>query len=1327
MFKPVNQKEDFSSLELTITKFWKNNNIFEKSINQRSIANKYVFYDGPPFITGMPHYGSLLPSIAKDVIPRYQTMRGKRCERVWGWDCHGLPIETKVEKALNIKNRREIEQYGIQKFVDECYRYTRNTSADWKWYVDRIGRWVDFDNSYKTMDQDYMESVIYNFKKLYDGGKVYEGVRTSLFCTRCSTPISNFEIAMDNSYAEMDDPAVTIKFPVVSEGKFKGSNLLAWTTTPWTLPSNKALVLDPKESYVLAKVQKLDIELEKAWLVIEAPKDLNKMKRENITQAYLKDYKDNSGLNFKHARIRKVDSVHTLTLKFFAGDTTETGQLIEKTEVISKERYIELIKQATSKVVKIRYSIPLEGGLIAQLDEYQNNLKGLMVVEVEFPSLNSEKNFKIPEWFGKEVTACNGIYPPVIADLSLEEVDKLNEEFVQPAHNYEDHVLNEFVILAKKRLEFVMGRLDYSIEDTFLGKELIGLKYDPPFKYFTATDIEHKVYEFKDMVTMDDGTGIVHSAPGFGDIDTDMGKHYGLGIAMSINDEGKYFDFITDYKGKYVKDADPFIIEDLKKMNRLFKSERITHRYPFCYRCGTPLLQKAQPSWFIDVQNLKPNLQKNNKNINWVPKHLKEGRFKKGIETAPDWCVSRTRYWASPMPVWQRIENGKVVERVVYGSRDEIRENAMQPITKVVFLRQSLENSEKILELNTSFKETEFDNFFYATTLEGSPFLSKFVINTKEVKSGLGSLGNPEMHQEFINIQTRLLKEHDQSSLGDLSEEVLTIGFKRMIEFYKTEFDKLLNEKAGKLILALTHAEVIVFIRHLYEGRSLKESFSLNIETFKAINMYFNGVDLMDLHRPKIDAITIKGKTGILNRVPEVLDVWMDSASMPYASKHYPFEGKEDFENNFPADFVIEYIAQTRAWFYVMHVLGTALFDSNPFKNVVTTGVIFGTDGRKMSKSYGNYPDPKIILEKYGAEPLRLYLMGSPVMVGEDINLDENGIKDQIRNFVLPLWNCYSFFVTYANLHEYKYEGLAIDNALDKWLIERFQSALKQIVKNYEEYNLPGVVKEYLLFIDDLSRWYIRRSRDRFASGDKSALSTLYFVLIEFSKAIAPMVPFLSEEIYQNLISNDDVTKAESVHLCDFPKIEEQSKDGQVLLDQMNVVREVVNLGQSIRAQKGIKVRQALSSISIKSDADSKMSIDWVENLIKEELNVKEVKWVSALHEDDKNPQIKSEVTDIEVALDTNITEELRNEGIIREFIRLVQDQRKQMKLIIGEEIEIEFSISDNIIKDILLSNIDTLKKALSASEITFEESIDDKDAVAKVINGKNIIINIEK
>lgn len=1363
MFKPVDPKQSFPELEKKITKFWKENKIFEKSVQNRDPKNSYIFYDGPPFITGTPHYGSLLPSIAKDVVPRYHTIRGKRVERIWGWDCHGLPIENKVEKKLGIANRREIEKFGIQKFIDECYNYTRDTSAEWRWYIDKIGRWVDMDNAYRTMDQDYMETVMWVFKELYDKDLIYKGVRTSLFCTRCGTPVSNFEIAMDNSYSDMEDPAVTVKFPVTTPGKFQGKSILAWTTTPWTLPSNKALVIDPKETYVTAKVQKLEIELEQGWLVEELPADLKKVKKSEITQAYFDDYLDENGIKPRDTRVRKIDDNYEFTVKYYAGSEKETGQLIENTRKITKDEYIELIKKASKKVVKTRYYYPLGNGLTAEIDVYRNQHDGINVVEVEFSSLSKLNKFTPPDWFGKEITDSSACYPPYMADRTVEELKAELEMYAQAEHNYDEQVQEDEVILAKKRVEYVLKDMDYEITEEFKGKELLGLSYTPPFSYFPTEKGEHQVYSFEDMVHMEEGTGIVHSAPGFGDIDTEMGQEKKLTIAMSIGDDGKYFPIVKDFEGMYVKDADPVIMENLKSRGLLFKSERIVHRYPYCYRCETPLIHKAQPSWFINIDKIRKDLLKNNEEINWVPDHLKHGRFKKGIEVAPDWGISRTRYWASPMPVWQREEGGEIVETMVVGSRDEIREKAVQPITKLTLIRHAerdksspdgsltKKGQKQAATLADKFKTIRFDAIYSGSTKRTVETVEPLAKSANvEIKVD-DIFGNLKERKQLDLIFEKLEKKHNLSLASELPESELKTELSEIIDSLHQDLAKFLNKHRGKHIIASTHGERIALIKHIVEGKSLTEGFASMPGKGQSLDLYFNGTELLDLHRPKIDNITLKGKTGELARVKEVLDVWMDSASMPYASKHYPFENKQTLEDNYPADFIVEYIAQTRAWFYVMHVVSTALLNQPSFKNVVTTGVMSGNDGRKMSKSYGNYPDPRETLEKYGAEPLRLYFMGSRIMVGEDMNFDEEALKEQVKTFILPLWNSYSFFVTYANIHNWTPEGTKntenkksakstkkSDDPLDQWIIAQLELSRKDFITAMEAYNIPAAVRVLPEFVDLLSRWYIRRSRQHFADGNKQALATLHYVLVEFAKLCSPIVPFLSEDIFLNLADRS----TESVHLSDLADFDDKFITTQTpLLNKMNIVRIVSTLGQSLRVQNSLKVRQPLSEIAVKIDKEdwlTKQDIEWMTEIIKDELNVKKVSFVSELPtakgwltiesasdqtEQSKHPEqnivvdkdVKvlgmpvleaSTSANLVVALDSRITPELENEGLLRELTRQIQNQRKKSGLKMGELVDIKLETDDQKLITAIKSNLKDFQSAVNAKslEITKEK-----------------------
>jgi len=914
MFKSIKAKPDFPALEEKILDFWKKNKIFEKSIKQRSKNNQFVFYDGPPFVTGLPHYGHLLGSIAKDVIPRYVTMKGKRVPRVWGWDCHGLPVEEKTEKKLGLKNRRDIEKIGIDKFINECRKYVSKTSAEWNWYIDHIGRWVDMKNDYRTMDLKYMESVIWVFKQIYDKGLIYQGLKTLLYCTRCGTPVSKFEIAMDDSYAMMKDPAVTIKFKI-KEGKFKNTFIakhqtvfiLAWTTTPWTLPSNRALVVDKEEKYVQIKV--------------DGQKDL--------------------------------------------------------------------------------------------------------------------------------------------------------------------------LILSKKRLKISLAEKEFKILDEFKGEKLIGFRYEPLYTFFPSNKKDFKIYHYKNMVSMEEGTGVVHSAPGFGEIDTEMGKHFGLTLMFGVDNEGKFVDEVKKWAGVYVKDADDKIIDDLEKRNLLFKKEIIVHRYPYCYRCETPLIYKSVKAWFINIQKIKKKMMVLNKNINWVPNYLKKGRVDYTIQEAPDWCISRTRYWATVMPVWQCEKCGEIK---VVGSIKEIEENSVK--------------KEKVL----------------------------------------------------------------------------------------------------------------------------------------------------DLHRTGVDNIKFKCSKcgGLMSRIPEVLDVWFESGSMPYGQKHYPFENKLVFEKTFPADYISEYTGQIRAWFYYLHALSTVLFKSHSFKNVIVSGVMTGTDGRKMSKSYENFPDPKNLLQKHGGDALRLYLMGSVLMLGRDMNItDGEAVKEQVKTVLLPFWNSYRFLVTFANLHHWQSPSIPKTskpkNILDCWIASRLNQFNQSFSSFMDKYYLPQATHLIKGFVDDLSKWYIRRSRDRFIDGDKKALETLHKTLVTFSKIIAPIAPFITEEIYKNLTDKD------SVHLQDWPIINDKLIDKK-LEAQMTLVQQICELGHSERKRSNIKVRQPLKQLSI---INYQLSInDQLLSLIKEELNVKKV-------------TVRSGKDELKVKLDTQITPALKAEGRARDLIRQIQSLRKKKSCRLDQQITV--------------------------------------------------------
>lgn len=943
----VPDKKQIPEMEEEILSYWKTHNIFEKSVEKNSEDNLYVFYDGPPFISGLPHYGHLLVSIAKDVIPRFWTMKGKRVERVWGWDAHGLTVENRVQEELGIENRRDIENYGLEKFTQACYDYTSKISAEWEWYIDKIGRWVDFENAYRTTDQKYMESVMWAFKQIHEKGLIYEGIRTSLFCPNCGTPVSDFEIAMDNSYREENDPSITVKFKVTTEGDFKDFYLLAWTTTPWTLPSNRALVVDDKETYV--------------------------------------------------------------------------------------------------------------------------------------------------------------------------------------AVFYE----NENYVLAKKRLESVFSEKNYEIKKEFTGKDLLGLKYEPLFKYYSSKEGEFKVYSYEGMVTMEEGTGIVHSAPGFGEVDTEMGRHYDLTLMMTLDDEGKMLPGNQDknpYEGIFYLKANQLILNELLERDVIFKNERVTHRVPYHDRCNTLLVQKAQKSWFIDVQKIKNELIENNKEINWVPDYVKNGIFEKTIEQAPDWCISRNRFWATPMPVWES-EDG---DRLVFSSIKEI------------------------------------------------------------------------------------------------------------------------EEASGQVV--------------------------------------------KDLHRPYIDEIVINKDGKEYKRRPEVLDSWLEAGSMSFAQLHYPFENREKFEKNYPGDYIVEYKGQVRAWFQRMHIMSSLIFNSRCFNNVIVTGVMAGTDGRKMSKTYKNYPDSKEIINKYGGDALRLYLMGSPLMSGENTNFDEVELKNKSRNILNPLWNSTVYFLMYAHNNNWSSENKIVsDNVLDKWILIRLNQTISDIDKFLTSYDVPPAVKSLEGFIDDLSRWYVRRSRDRISSGDNEALSTLYTVLVEFSKASAPLIPFISENIYKSL--QEENSNEKSVHLCDYPVFNNEiSDESQEILLNMKKTRDIVSQILSVRVEKAVPVRQVLSSSAVLKENDIP---EEYKKLILEETNIKNIEVVDSL---DEKLNWEPDLTK-SIRLNIEITEDLLREGKAREFIRSVQDIRKEMGLQISDEIVLTYKDSPDM-NEVISFFGDEIKKKLLAKEIIPGEEI---------------------
>lgn len=903
MFKPVDSVPHFPDIEKNVIDHWKEQKTFEKSLEIRDKSPRWTFLDGPPFVTGMPHYGTLLSSIPKDVFGRYWTMKGYYVRRVWGWDGHGLPIENKVENELKIKRKRDIEEtVGVKRFIEKCKEYVNRVSDEWEWYVDRIGRWVDFTNAYKTWDRDYMESVMWVFHEMYTKGFVYKGMRVSLFCPHCVTPISNFEVAMDaDNYREITESSTIYKFKAVGEDN---TYFLAWSTTPWNKLVTTALAVNPKLTYVKVKMK----------------------------------------------------------------------------------------------------------------------------------------------------------------------------------------VKNENYFLAKSTLAILKSD-DYKIVETMKGKDLIDKKYEPLFDFFTIDEgKEAFVVKGGDFVTADEGTGIVTIAP-YGEDDMKLMQKENIHRELHVDEEGMMKGYVPEFGGMYYLKANKLIDESLQKRGLIYRIDQYTHKVPTCWRCHTRLYYAPQNAWFVDVQKLKPRMRETNESVNWVPMHFKFGRFLKSMEAAPDWCISRSRYWGSPVPVWE-CECGE-----------------------------------------------------------------RFV---------------PE-------------------SIADLEKE--------------------------------------------------------------------SGQKVTDLHKPEIDEVEVTckkcGKKA--RRVTEVLDSWIEAGSASFAERHFPFNKEAKLEEFFPPDFISEYTGQIRAWFYVLHVIGAALHDSPAFKNVLVSGVILGDDGRKMSKNLKNYPDPKLMLEKYGGDALRLYLLGSPVMMGGDILISEEEYRNQVKDKLLILWNSYKYFVLYANQHGWKPGNQAqSDNILDLWILIRLKETGLLITKFLDSYDTPGAVRHTHALIQDVSTWYIRRSRDRFASGDTSALSTLHSVLILLSRIAAPIAPFVTEEIYRNL------TGEESVHLTSYPVFKAAGAADEKKLGTMRIVREISSLGNAKRKEAQISIRQPLSDLTVTGSglfpvALSQSEWEQYEQLIKEELNVKRINWKKS--EEEKLP--------ISVELDTTITPDLKAEGDARNLIRKIQGMRKKegMKL----------------------------------------------------------------
>jgi isoleucyl-tRNA synthetase len=959
----ANSRRRALEYEKDIVAQWKKNKTFEKSVEMRPKDNSYVFYDGPPFISGVPHHGTLLSSIVKDVVPRYQTMKGKRVERVWGWDCHGLPAERYTEKKLGINSREEVINYGIEKYIIACRENMVQTSSLWEDTIDRIGRWVDFKGAYKTMDKEYMESVWWAFKNLYEKGKIYEGEKVLMYCTLDATPLSKAEVTMDaGAYQDVTDPSVYVKFKLwprtIEDHEIeepKPTYVLAWTTTPWTLPANTAVAVNKDIDYV---------------------------------------------------------------------------------EVEVGGEYLIVAKELVQKV--------------------------------------------------------------------------LTDQKHQP--------------------------LEHRIVRTLKGSELVGESYEPLFGVDRGENA-HKIWH-ADYVSVEDGTGIVHIAPAYGEEDFAMAKQNKIPVVHTIDENGIFTE--GDWTGQNVWEINKQIAKNLHERGIVWKIDYIRHSYPHCHRCGTKLMYRAHPSWFMDIDEQREKMLEKNGNVNWFPEHVKNGRFAKTIEQAPDWNLSRDRFWATAMPVWK------------------------------------------------------------------------------------GTDKNGETHVKVVG----------------------------------------------------SYAE-------------LKE---------------LSGIELDDYHRPWVDDITFEIDGVTYTRIDKVMDSWFEAGSMPFAQFHYPFENKQKFEANFPGDFIVEYIGQVRAWFYYMHSMSVALFGENSFKNVIVTGNVAGNDGRKMSKSYGNYTDPNVLMDQYSADSLRFLLLQSPLLNGEDFALQDKEVGDVARKLSM-IWNMYDFFTMYAEVDGWEFDGDLsdpsehLDNALDQWVVSRMHQLTAEIEKHLDAYDIPNAVKPILPFIEDASNWYVRRSRRRFwKSGDdtdkNNAYRTLHYILVQLSQVLAPFTPFLAEELYQKL------TGGESVHLLDWPKA---GHVNELVVQDMETVREYVNTGLSLRAKERQKVRQPLASVTVPTLGQF---VDF-EDILTEELNVKKV------------------ITGGELALDINITPELKREGLMREIVRHVQNARKNAGLNVDDHICLGLLTEDAELKQ-AIEQFDSVIGGETLADTLQATSYDFYTADVKV-EGTVLTISLEK
>ncbi len=1180
-------KSEAAKREEKVLEFWKANKVFEQSLKKKSPKGHYVFYDGPPFATGQIHYGHILGSTAKDVIGRYKTMEGYYVPRKWGWDCHGLPIENIVEKELGIAGHKEIENLGIDKFVEHARSKVLEYDKDWEKGIERIGRWVDFKGSYKTMDNTFIESVWWALNELNKKDLIYEGVRVLAYCARCETPIANSEIAMDNSYKDIADISIYVKFELEDE---PGTYLVAWTTTPWTLPGNTAIAINKDVEYSLFEIS-------------------------------------------------------TFSRKNYV------NELVKKEKVIiATDNALKLFNLTDLKPV-------LKGG--AGPDDQQK---------------------------------------------------------------------------------------EYKILDRFTGDKLIGKKYKPVFPYYQNVEMPNKENIWKvwhaDFVTTEKGTGIAHEAPAFGEEDSVLAKANNIPMIVHVDTQGRFVDAVTDFKGLKVKPKDTpedkdahlrtdiEIIRYLQSSGAYFDKEKIIHSYPHCMRCDTPIIYYALPSYFINIQKSKAGIMSQAEGVNWIPAHLKEGRFKNIVENAPDWNISRNRYWASPLPIW-KCESCK--EKSFVGSIDDLKNKGVKSGNQYFVMRHGgTEGNKKEI---ISYKNESSDQL----TKEGVDGVVVSAGNLKNKKIDF-IISSPftrtkqtaeivrkelDLSNDAVIFDDRLIEINPGIFDGkDWNEYHLEVSktkddwFNRKVEGGESFLDvakrvgeclyEVEEKYKNKNILFVTHGGpawlfFVTSALHLPDKKEYKiPNTTAFVEDFKRFDnaevrelpfvpLPHNHNFQLDLHRPYIDGIKINCLCGgVMHRVPEVLDCWFESGSMPFAQDHYPFENKNWKTNNFPAGFIAEYIAQTRTWFYYTHAVSTMLFGKAAFKNVVTTGTLRAEDGEKMSKSKNNYPNPWVFIDKYGVDALRMYLMSSPLMKGEDANFSEKAVQDIASKVIGRLFNVVAFYELYRNKELESFQQPKPKDILDQWIFERLDQLIEGVTHGMNSYDMTEAIRFIDPFVDDLSTWYLRRSRERIKDGDTEAKKTLYFVLKTLSKIIAPFAPFSAEDIWVRLRCESE---SQSVHLEEWPKVHKSlfSFGKSNVLKEMSEVRKVVSLGLEARQKEGIKVRQPLNKIILhKYDfMTSSNKMDY-SSLLQEELNIKNIEFYN------------NSDTQQAVLLDSVITPELKAEGDYRELVRALQDLRKTMGKKPSDPVEL-FIETDAEGRKLVTEFESDLKKTVLISTIEFK------------------------